>query len=141
MHPENPMSANTDYAKKVSQPKDYKLIVEKDVKIPLRDGGVLYGDIYRPDCGNEKVPAIMNIGPYQKDKVWIPPHDLEEAPNEYMNWETLNPLWWCQRGYGLLRVDTRGSGKSPGKSEPSSMQEAVDSYDCIEWVEIGRAHV
>jgi len=128
------MSTTPDYAKKVSQPKDFKLIVEKDVKIPLRDGGYLYGDIYRPDCGNEKVPVIMNIGPYQKDKVWIPPHDLEEAPNEYMNWETLNPLWWCPRGYGLLRVDTRGSGKSPGKSEPSTMQEAVDSYDCIEWV-------
>jgi hypothetical protein len=122
-----------DISKKVSQPKDYKLIVEKDVKIPLRDGGFLYGDIYRPDC-DEKVPVIMNIGPYQKDKIWHPPADLEEKANEYMNWETANPLWWCPRGYGLLRVDTRGSGKSPGKSEPSSMQEAVDTYDCIEWV-------
>ena len=46
----------------------------------------------------------------------------------------MNPLWWCPRGYALLRVDTRGSGKSPGKSDPSSYQEAVDAYDCIEWV-------
>jgi putative CocE/NonD family hydrolase len=51
-----------------------------------------------------------------------------------MNWETVNPLWWCPRGYALLRVDTRGSGKSLGKSEPSSYAEAVDAYDCIEWV-------
>ena len=65
--------SDADIAKKVSQPKDYKLIVEKDVKIPLRDGGFLHGDIYRPDCGSEKVPVIMNIGPYQKDKVWTPP--------------------------------------------------------------------
>jgi hypothetical protein len=76
----------------------------------------------------------MNIGPYQKDRLWVPPPDLEEAPNPYMNWETANPLWWCPRGYALLRVDTRGSGKSPGKSEPSSYQEAVDCYDCIEWI-------
>jgi putative CocE/NonD family hydrolase len=64
----------------------------------------------------------------------VPPPDLEEKPNPYMNWECVNPLWWCPRGYGLLRVDTRGSGKSPGKSDPSSYSEAVDAYDCIEWV-------
>ena len=118
----------------MSQPKDYKLIVEKDVQIPLRDGTILYGDIFRPDVGAGRFPVIMNIGPYMKDKVWVPPPDLEEKPNPYMNWETVNPLWWCPRGYALLRVDTRGSGKSPGKSEPSSYQEALDCYDCIEWV-------
>ena len=119
---------------KTSEPRDYKLIIEKDVKIPLRDGTVIYGDIFRPDGGSEKFPVIMNTGPYQKDKVWVPPPGVEEKPNPYMNWETANPLWWCPRGYALLRVDSRGSGKSPGRSEPSSYQEAVDTYDCIEWV-------
>jgi putative CocE/NonD family hydrolase len=123
-----------DKSKNVSQPKDYKLIVEKDVQVPLRDGTVLYGDIFRPDAGGEKLPVIMNIGPYMKDKLWVPPPDLEEKPNPYMNWETGNPMWWCPRGYALLRVDTRGSGKSPGKSDPSSYQESLDCYDCIEWV-------
>ena len=122
----------------MSQPKDYKLVIEKDVKIPLRDGTVLYGDIFRPEVvgggGSERFPVIMTIGPYMKDKLWVPPPDLEEKPNPYMNWECVNPLWWCPRGYGLLRVDTRGSGKSPGKSDPSSYSEAVDAYDCIEWV-------
>jgi len=119
---------------KMSQPRKYELIVEKDVRIPLRDGTELYADIFRPDGGNEKFPVIMTIGPYMKDKLWVPPPDLEEKPNPYMNWECVNPLWWCPRGYGLLRVDTRGSGKSPGKSDPSSYGEAVDAYDCIEWV-------
>jgi predicted acyl esterase len=118
----------------VSQPRDYRLIVEKDVRIPLRDGTVLYGDIYRPDGSDERFPVLMNTGPYQKDKVWIPPDDLEEEANPYMNWETANPLWWCPRGYALLRVDSRGSGRSPGLSEPSSHQETVDTYDAIEWV-------
>ena len=117
-----------------SQPKDYKLVIEKDVKIPLRDGTVLYADIFRPDGGAERFPAIITTGPYMKDKLWVPPPDLEEAANPHMNWETANPLWWCPRGYGLLRVDSRGSGKSPGKSEPSSYQEALDTYDCIEWL-------
>ena len=105
------MAANK---KPMSQPKEYKLVVEKDVKIPLRDGTLLFADVLRPDGGSERFPAIMNLGPYQKDKVWIPPDDLEEKANEYMNWETANPLWWCPRGYALVRVDTRGTGKSPG---------------------------
>ena len=66
------------------------MIVEKDVQIPMRDGTLLYADIFRPDAG-ERVPAIMNISVYQKDKLWIPPADLEEKANPYMNWETVNP--------------------------------------------------
>jgi putative CocE/NonD family hydrolase len=118
----------------VSRPKDTKLIVEKDVQIPLRDGTMLYADIFRPDGDAERFPAIMNISVYQKDKVWIPPADLEEKANPHMNWETVNPEWWCPRGYACVRVDSRGSGRSPGKSDPSSYQESMDFYDAIEWI-------
>ncbi len=121
-------------AQNMSQPQDVELIVEKDIQIPLRDGSKLVADVFRPDVGDEPVPVIFNIGPYQKDKLWVPPPSLEEDPNEYMNWEVANPLWWCPRGYALVRVDSRGSGKSPGKIELNSMQEAIDGYDCIEWV-------
>jgi len=121
-------------AARVSQPKVYKLIVEKDVKIPMRDGTLLYADIFRPDGGAERFPTIMNISVYQKDKLWIPPADLEEKANPHMNWETVNPQWWCPRGYACVRVDSRGTGKSPGRSDPSSYQEALDFYDAIEWI-------
>jgi putative CocE/NonD family hydrolase len=43
-------------------------------------------------------------------------------------------MWWCPRGYACVRVDARGSGKSPGRSDPSSYQEGVDFYDAIEWM-------
>ena len=115
----------TDKAAKVSQPKHVKLIIEKDVQIPLRDGTLLCADIFRPDSGSEKVPAIMNISVYQKDKLWVPPADLEEKANPHMNWETVNPEWWCPRGYAAIRIDSRGAGRSPGRSEPSSSQEAL----------------
>src|SRR5258706_982559 len=110
------------------------MIVEKDVKIPLRDGTLLYADIFRPDGAPERFPAIMNISVYQKDKLWVPPEDLDEKANPHMNWETVNPLWWCPRGYACVRVDARGAGKSPGSSEPSSHQEALDFYDAVEWI-------
>jgi predicted acyl esterase len=116
----------------VSQPHDLKLIVEKDVRIPMRDGTLLYADIFRPEI-EEEVPVIMNISVYQKDKLWIPPADLGEEANPHMNWETVNPLWWCPRGYACVRVDSRGAGKSPGESDPSSYQESLDFSDAIEW--------
>jgi len=118
----------------ISQPKDHGMIVEKDVKIPLRDGGYLYADIFRPDSATEKFPAIANITVYNKDKLWIPPSDLEEEANPYMNWEAANPIWWVPRGYVCVRIDSRGTGKSPGRCEPSSYQESLDFYDCIEWL-------
>ena len=108
------------------------MIIEKDVDIPMRDGVRLRADVFRP-AGGGKFPAIVNIGSYQKDKHWVPPPDLEEKDNPYMNWETVNPLWWVPRRYVALRVDGRGSGKSPGQTDPFSLQEALDFHDSIEW--------
>ncbi len=115
----------------MSQPK-YDLVIDKDVEISLRDGVRLRADVFRPKAGG-KFPPLINIGVYQKDKLWVPPPDLEEKPNPHMNWETVNPLWWVPRGYAAVRVDTRGSGKSPGQTDPFSLQEALDFYDAIEW--------
>src|SRR5262245_21886130 len=108
------------------------IVVEKDVDVPMRDGARLKADVFRPaEAG--RCPAILNLGPYQKDKLWVPPDTLEEKPNAYMNWETVNPEWWVPRGYAAVRVDGRGSGKSPGQCEPWSLAEAIDFYAAIEW--------
>ena len=46
----------TDKSKNVSQPKDYKLIVEKDVKLTMRDGTIAWGSAtkmpWRDAAGN-----------------------------------------------------------------------------------------
>ena len=110
----------------------HDLRIEKDIEIPVRDGARLKADIFRPTTPG-RYPVILNIGGYHKDKVWVPPADLEEKANPLMNWETVNPLWWIPRGYIAIRVDTRGSGKSPGQFDPWSRQEALDFHDCIEW--------
>ena len=110
----------------------YGIVVEKDVDVPMRDGARLKADVFRPDDAG-KFPAILNLGPYQKDKLWVPPDTLEEKPNPLMNWETVNPEWWVPQGYAAVRVDGRGSGKSPGQCEPWSLAESIDFYDAIEW--------
>ena len=115
----------------VSQPK-YKWITLKDVDVPMRDGARLKADVFRPE-GSEKFPVVITMSAYQKDALWVPPPDLEEKADAYMNWETPDPVWWCPRGYILIRVDSRGTGKSPGYAEPWTRQEAIDFYDAIEW--------
>ena len=91
----------------------YKLLIETDVDVPMRDGARLKADVFRPDDGG-KFPAILNLGPYQKDKLWVPPPTLEEKATPNMNWETVTPEWWVPKGYAAVRVDGRGSGRSPG---------------------------
>jgi putative CocE/NonD family hydrolase len=108
------------------------MVIEKDVAIPMRDGAILYADVFRPKAQGT-YPVLINISCYQKDKLWVPPPDLEEKADPYMNWETVTPSWWIPHGYACVRVDTRGSGKSPGLSDPGSWQEALDFYDAIEW--------
>ena len=111
---------------------DQSILVAKDVAVPMRDGARLVADVFRPRA-RERVPAILNLGPYQKDKPWLVPETLEEPPNDWMNWETVNPRWWVPRGYAAVRIDGRGSGKSQGQCEPWSHAEAVDFFDAIEW--------
>src|SRR5882757_1527985 len=96
-----------------SPPPAIDMLLDRDVDVAMRDGAKLKADIFRPATA-EKVPAILNLGPYQKDKLWVPPPNLEEPANPYMNWETVNPEWWAPRGFACVRVDGRGSGKSPG---------------------------
>jgi uncharacterized protein len=111
---------------------NHPVIFDQDVDVPMRDGARLKADVFRP-YDEDQFPAILNLGPYQKDKLWIVPANLAEAQNEWMNWETVNPEWWVPRGYAAVRIDGRGTGKSPGQCEPWSLAEAVDLYDAIEW--------
>jgi len=107
-------------------------LLEKNVDVAMRDGAQLKADVFRPK-GDGKYPAILNLGPYQKDKLWVTPPSLEETGNEFMNWETVNPEIWIPEGYVSVRVDGRGSGKSQGQCDPWSMAESIDYYDAIEW--------
>jgi len=57
----------------------YELLVEKDVDVPMRDGARLKADVFRPEDAG-KFPAILNLGPYQKDKLWVLPTRSRRNP-------------------------------------------------------------
>ena len=108
--------------------------IERDVMVPTRDGAPIAVDVLRPD-GDEPVPVIASMSPYGKDVHWpdrFPLYDMVDQ-NEHMVWETPNPDWWVPRGYALVRADTRGTGKSPGRLDLYGPRDAEDFYDVIEW--------
>jgi uncharacterized protein len=119
--------------------------VDWDVAIPMDDGVEMRADIYRP-IEEGRYPAIITYGPYGKGLVF---EDLyadqwnrmaetfPEVPagstNKYQNWEVVDPEKWVPDNYVVIRVDSRGAGRSPGLLDIWSAREARDFYDCIEW--------
>jgi uncharacterized protein len=110
------------------------VLIERDVAVATRDGSPIVVDVFRPD-GDEPVPVIASISPYGKDVHWPDRYPLYELVdnNEHMVWETPNPQWWVPRGYALVRADTRGTGKSPGRLDLYGPKDAEDFCDVIEW--------
>ena len=119
--------------------------IDWDAPIVMDDGVVLRADVYRP-VEDGRYPVILSYGPYGK---WLHFEDLydtqwrrmcEEHPdvptgstNKYQNWEVVDPEKWVPDGYAIVRVDSRGAGRSPGLLDLWSLREAQDQYQCIEW--------
>jgi len=114
----------------------HQLLVEKDVPITVRDGATIVANVFRP-AGSGEFPVIITLGPYPKDIHFRDWNAVawEHVPEkgEHMHWETVNPDWWVPQGYVVVRCDTRGTGKSPGRPRLLSRAEAEDFYDAVEW--------
>jgi predicted acyl esterase len=119
--------------------------IDWDAPISMDDGVVLRADVFRP-LGNGQYPVILSYGPYAKGLSFqegyrgnwarltkAAPEVLQGSSNKYQNWELVDPEKWVPDGYALVRIDSRGSGRSPGILDVWSPREARDMYECIEW--------
>ena len=122
-----------------------KIVLDHNVEVPMRDGARLKANVLRPQKPG-KYPVLMTFGPYGKDLhfqyntpgpwenlVTNHPDVFAESSGKYMCFETPDPEMWVPRGYILVRVDSRGACKSPGKMDLNSPTEFRDFYDAIEW--------
>jgi uncharacterized protein len=121
------------------------MVLEKDVAVPMRDGAVLRANVFRPDAEGQ-FPVLMTLGPYGKDvhlKEFMPeawealqrrhPEILKASSCRYLAFETPDPEVWVREGYIVVKVDSRGAGKSEGRLDVNSPAEFRDFYDAIEW--------
>lgn len=98
-----------------------RVLVEKNIPIPLRDGVVTYADIFRPADG-DPVPGIITRTPY--DKEVFAAAALPIMPSA---------LKLAERGYAVAVQDVRGRFSSEGEFNPF-VNEADDGYDSVEWL-------
>lgn len=91
-------------------------VVERGVKVPMRDGVVLRAIVLRPAAAG-RFPVLVYRTPYSKDR------SLET--------QTLHRSA-ALRGYAVVMQDVRGRYESDGSFDPYR-QEGRDGYDTIEW--------
>lgn len=90
------------------------VVVDRGVRIPLRDGAHLNANVYRP-AGKEPLPVVWTLTPYKAATY----HE--------------RGLAFAQQGYVFAVVDVRGSGGSEGTFEPH-VNDGRDGYDAVEWL-------
>lgn len=123
------------------QPRTYEaapgIICHQDVAVPLRDGTIIYADIFLPkDSG--PVPIIGSWSPFGKrpgdgfdewQLMGVPPKTVSKLAK----FESADPVFWCNNGYGIANIDPRGIGHSEGDAVFMGTQEGRDGYDFVEW--------
>jgi putative CocE/NonD family hydrolase len=97
----------------VSRP-EHEVQIDRNVKVPMRDGLKLATDIYRPKAEG-KFPVVLVRTPYKKEMI------------------ELQAKFFARRGYVYAVQDCRGRFSSPGVWEPF-VNEARDGYDTVEWL-------
>lgn len=100
---------------------------KENLPVPMRDGTVLYGDLYCPDgAENEAYPSILVRTPYEKNGF----HGGVTSDNGLAY---VSPALYVEKGYAVFIQDCRGTGESEGFFRPW-MGDATDGYDTVEWM-------
>jgi uncharacterized protein len=98
-----------------------RIVLERDVRIPMRDGVHLSADVYRPDRPG-RFGAILEHIPYRKD-------DLRALQDRGQN------MVLVEAGFVCVRLDVRGTGSSEGVAEDEYTEaEQLDGVEVVEWI-------
>jgi uncharacterized protein len=122
--------------------------IDWDAPIPMDDGNILRADVFRPITSG-RYPVLLSCGPYAKGMPFAKsrpyawerlvrqhPEVMHGSSCNHQNWEVVDPEKWVPDGFVVVRVDGRGTGRSPGYVDPWSPRETKDLYDCIEWTAV-----
>lgn len=94
---------------------EFRVVVDKDVPVPMRDGTVLRADVYRPADDGEH-PVLLGRTPYGKDT--------------WGRW--IDPVRTAGEGFVVVINDLRGAFASDGEFLPF-FSDITDGYDTVEW--------
>ena len=119
----------TDWATSARQ---FGVVADRDVRIPLPDGAVLVGDVYRPQT-DQPVPVIAGFHPYNNEFQVGPM--MPTGFSLQRGWlESGDPYFFARRGYAHGIFNVRGTGKSTGLYQAMGPQEAADVAHAVGWL-------
>lgn len=95
-----------------------RIVVDKDLQVPMRDGVLLSTDVYRPDV-TEPAPTLVMRLPYNKE--------MPQLTNF-----AFDVMRGVKAGYAVVIQDTRGRYASGGTFKPY-LDESSDGADTISW--------
>src|SRR5438132_2186816 len=97
----------------------HEVVVEKDVKVAVRDGTKLALDLYLPAANGKPLPGrhptILVRTPYDKNR------------------STAEARWFAARGYAVVYNDCRGRYASEGVWR-MIVDDPNDGYDVCSWI-------
>jgi len=96
--------------------------IERDLRIPVRDGVHLAANLYLPEAPG-RYPALLQYTPYLKDGMGG------------LGSIEVGQIALARRGFACLSLDFRGYGESEGvPAPPFAPAEKEDGHDAIEWI-------
>ncbi len=117
------------------------LMVDRNLPVPLRDGVVIFADVYRPagQLGEQDLPTLLSWSPYgkhgQSNQVFWPASGVNpEWLSPLTPFEGPDPAFWCAYGYAVAVVDPRGTWRSGGDFHHNGEIEGKDCFDTIEFL-------
>ena len=121
--------------KRLSQPK-FPNTIRQSFNVQMADGETLYVEVVRPDpkkYGNRRLPVILEASPYHgtlADRKGTRIFPDPKAPAG-------NGLgltgYFAPRGYSVVMVDLRGTGRSTGCLDHGGPNDARDLKAIVEW--------
>lgn len=115
----------------------FDVSVEEDFEVPLADGTVLVGTMFRP-VTDEPVPLLAGFHPYNNEFQFGPIKPVGFGLQR--GWmEAGDPYFFARRGYAHGVFNVRGTGKSTGafqfmgRTEADDAAEAIDVLAALPW--------
>lgn len=127
----------------VTYPLPDGVIVERNVRVEVRDGVHLSATVCRP-AGDGRFPVVMCVTVYGKD---FGPDEYSTLPkikasgnavgmmhiSDATTWEGPDPGFWVPNGYVVVVANARGYYDSEGQPGIYSEKDPEDYADLIEW--------
>ena len=113
----NPVSHLLQRMLRLDQPLTRELVVERDLRVPMSDGVVLFANRWAPKSGGDGLPVALLRSPYGRGAM--------------IATGMARPL--AERGYQVIVQSVRGTSGSGGVFEPMR-NERADGLATLEWI-------